>query len=81
MSMSERERRIRRRLRDELPHYARKCLKIRTKAGEVVPLVLGAEDRPVLGWWPVTERELLVARGGLLLLGGLGLMGWRYRSA
>jgi len=40
-------------------------------AAEVVPLVLGAEDRQVLGWWPVTERELLVARGGLLLLGVL----------
>lgn len=31
--------------------------------GEVVPLVLGDDDRPVLGWWPVSERELLLARG------------------
>ncbi|MBD3222267.1 hypothetical protein GF314_13600, partial [bacterium] len=37
-------------------------------ATEVVPLVLGGDDRPVLGWWPVTGRELLVARG--LLVGG-----------
>jgi hypothetical protein len=36
-------------------------------AGDVVPLVLGTDDRRVLGWWPVSERELLVARGGLVL--------------
>jgi hypothetical protein len=34
------ERRIRRRLRDDFPHYAAKCLKIRTKAGAVEPLIL-----------------------------------------
>jgi hypothetical protein len=34
---------------------------------EVVPLVLGADDRRVLGWWPVSERELLVARGLIVL--------------
>jgi len=41
-SLSPRERRIRRRLRDDFPHYAEKCLRIRTKdpkAG-VVPFVL-----------------------------------------
>ncbi len=37
--------------------------------GEVVPLVLDADDRRVLGWWPVSERELLLARGGVLLQG------------
>ncbi|MEZ4386769.1 MAG: hypothetical protein R3D98_04200 [Candidatus Krumholzibacteriia bacterium] len=36
-------------------------------AGEVAPLVLGSDDRRVLGWWPVSERELLVARGLLIL--------------
>ena len=35
--------------------------------GEVVPVVLGADDRQVLGWWPVSEREILVARGVLVL--------------
>lgn len=41
-SLGPRERRIRRRLRDDFPHYAEKCLRIRTKdpkAG-VVPFVL-----------------------------------------
>jgi hypothetical protein len=36
-------------------------------AAEVVPVVLGSDDRAVLGWWPVTERELLLARGLLVL--------------
>jgi hypothetical protein len=38
--MSDREKAVRRRLRDDLPHYAARCLKVRTKAGTVVPLVL-----------------------------------------
>lgn len=38
--MNEREKAIRQRLKDEFPHYASKCLKIRTKAGTVVPLTL-----------------------------------------
>src|SRR5258708_24672536 len=31
---------IRQRLKDSLPHYAEKCLKIRRKSGQVTPLVL-----------------------------------------
>ena len=38
--MTERERAIRRRLRDDFRHYAAKCLKIRTKAGQIEPLSL-----------------------------------------
>lgn len=38
---------------------------------EVVPLVLAADDHRVLGWWPVSERELLVARGLIVLEGVL----------
>lgn len=37
--MTSRERRIRTRLRDDLPYYAAKCLKIRTKSGEIKPLI------------------------------------------
>ncbi len=37
--------------------------------GEVVPLVLDADDHRVLGWWPVSARELLLARGAVLLRG------------
>ena len=39
-SLSDREIQIRRRLKGDLPHYAARCLKIRTKAGEVAPLTL-----------------------------------------
>lgn len=38
--MDEKERAIRQRLKDNFQHYAAKCLKIRTKAGAVVPLQL-----------------------------------------
>lgn len=39
-SLSEHERTIRQRLKDDFVHYAAKCLKIRTKLGEVSPLLL-----------------------------------------
>lgn len=39
-SLSDRERAIRRRLRDDFSHYAAKCLRIRTKGGSVEPLIL-----------------------------------------
>jgi hypothetical protein len=42
VSLSERERTIRRRLKAEFPHYSAKCLKIRSKAGEIVALNLNA---------------------------------------
>jgi len=41
-SLSERERAIRARLRDDFTHYAAKCLRIRTKAGKVEPLALNS---------------------------------------
>ena len=39
MALSERERTIRLRLRDDLEHYAARCLKVRTKAGKIAPLL------------------------------------------
>ena len=42
------ERRIRTRLRDDFPYFARKCLKIRTKAGAIVPLELNAAQLKIL---------------------------------
>src|SRR5277367_2451747 len=39
MALSERERAIRLRLRDDLEHYAARCLKVRTKAGSIEPLL------------------------------------------
>lgn len=41
-SLSDRERAIRQRLKDDFSHYAAKCLRIRTKAGTIEPLVLNA---------------------------------------
>lgn len=38
--MDAKERAIRQRLKDDFQHYAEKCLKIRTKAGKIVPLEL-----------------------------------------
>lgn len=38
--MDAREKRTRQRLKDDFPHYAAKCLRIRTKAGAVEPLEL-----------------------------------------
>lgn len=40
VKMSPQEKALRLRCRDELPYFARKCLKIRTKAGKIAPLVL-----------------------------------------
>ncbi|MET3867995.1 hypothetical protein ABIC20_005304 [Methylobacterium radiotolerans] len=38
--MSEREREIRQRLKDDFEHYAPRCLRIRTKSGKIVPFTL-----------------------------------------
>lgn len=43
--MTDEERRLRLRLRDDLPFYAERCLHIRTKTGRVEPLVLNAAQR------------------------------------
>lgn len=40
MSISAREKAIRQRLKDDFKHYAPRCLKIRTKAAKIEPLVL-----------------------------------------
>lgn len=44
-SLSSRERAVRQRLKDDFEHYARKCLRIRTKAGTLEPLVLNRSQR------------------------------------
>lgn len=41
------ERAIRQRLKDDLVHYAARCLKIRSKAGRLEPLVLNAVQRHI----------------------------------
>jgi hypothetical protein len=38
--MDDYEKQIRQRLKDDLPHFAKKCLKIRTKSGDIEPFLL-----------------------------------------
>ena len=45
MALSERERAIRERLKSDLEHYAARCLKIRTKAGKIEPLLFNRMQR------------------------------------
>lgn len=40
MTISDRERAIRQKLKDDFPHFANKCLKIRTKEGQILPFTL-----------------------------------------
>lgn len=44
-TLSGRERAIRRRLKDDLEHYAARCLKIRTKSGKIAPLILNTPQQ------------------------------------
>jgi hypothetical protein len=43
--MDAKEKAIRQRLKDDFQHYAAKCLKIRTKAGKIVPLTLNSAQQ------------------------------------
>ncbi len=45
MTISKRELAIRQRLKNDLVHYAARCLKIRTKSGEIAPLILNTPQR------------------------------------
>lgn len=45
--IDEREATIRLRLKNDFPHYAAKCLKIRSKAGEIVPLLLNRAQQHI----------------------------------
>ena len=45
MSLTERDRAARRRLREDFAGYAERCLKIRTKTGTIAPLVLNRAQR------------------------------------
>lgn len=44
-NLSDRERAIRQRLKDDFAHYASRCLRIRTKAGSIEPLELNEAQR------------------------------------
>lgn len=53
--ISERERNIRQRLKNDFEHYAKKCLRIRTKSGSIEPLTLNREQRYLHG---LLEKQL-----------------------
>lgn len=56
-TMDRRERAIRARLRDDYPHYAARCLKIRAKGGGIEPFVLNAAQRHVHAALEKQRRE------------------------
>lgn len=64
MTLSERERTLRLKLRDDFPVYAKACLKIRPKAGGIIPFVLNDVQRIV----HETAERLLRERGEVRIL-------------
>jgi hypothetical protein len=67
-SMTSREREIRKRLRDDLEYYAAKCLKIRTKAGEVAPLIFNRAQQYIHA--RLEEQKAKTGRVRALILKG-----------
>lgn len=66
--MDEREKAIRRRLRDDYPHYAAKCLKVRTKKATVEPLNLNKAQRYLHE--KLEEQRSLIGKVRALVLKG-----------
>jgi hypothetical protein len=66
-------RRIRRLLRDDLPHYAKKCLRIRTKTGAIVPFELNQAQQHVHERLEKQLRETGRVRALLLKARQLGM--------
>lgn len=66
--MDELERRVRRRMRDDFPHYAKKLLRIRTKAGAIDPFVINRaqqylHDRAEAQRQRIGKVRLIVVKG------------------
>src|SRR6266576_608456 len=68
MSITAREKSIRQRLKDDFLHYAPRCLKIRTKAATIVPLVLN--DAQMLIHNAIQEQVNRTGRVRAILLKG-----------
>lgn len=66
--MTSRERTIRARLRNDLGRYASKCLKIRAKSGDIVPLVLNRAQQYLHG--KLEEQKAKTGRVRALVLKG-----------
>jgi len=66
--MNEREKRIRKKLRDDFEHYAPRCLKIRTKKGRVEPFALNKAQRHIHAC--LSEQKRLTGKVRALILKG-----------
>lgn len=66
--MDEREKQIRRRLRDDFEHYASRCLKIRSKSGEIKPFLLNKAQRYVHE--KVERQKLVTGKVRVIILKG-----------
>ncbi len=67
-NLTDRHREIRLKLRDNLPHYAANCLKIRTKAGFINPLVLNRAQHHIHE--QLEEQRAKIGRVRALILKG-----------
>jgi hypothetical protein len=56
-SLSDRERAVRQKLKDDFQHYAQKCLRIRTKSGAVVPFELNKAQLYIHGRLEAQKQE------------------------
>jgi hypothetical protein len=67
-SLSDREREIRQRLKDDLEHYAPRCLKIRSKSGKVVPFEFNRAQKYVHA--RIEEQKAKIGKVRALVLKG-----------
>jgi len=67
-SLSDRERAIRQKLKDDLEHYASRCLKIRTKSGQIEPFTFNKAQRYIHG--RLEEQKQKTGRVRALILKG-----------
>lgn len=68
MSISDREKAIRQKLKDNFPHFASKCLKIRTKEGQILPFTLNRAQQYIHA--KLEEQKALTGKVRALILKG-----------
>ena len=68
MSISDREKAIRQKLKDDFPHFASKCLKIRTKEGRIEPFLLNRAQQYIHA--KLEEQRALTGKVRALCLKG-----------
>ena len=68
MTISDREKAIRQKLKDNFPHFASKCLKIRTKEGQILPFTLNRAQQYIHA--KLEEQKALTGKVRALILKG-----------